>query len=171
MTAMFTIHESQMAACSEVSTQSFADEIVRYLVESCPSACEALGRAAVEGMVERGIASAAASGFTSKKDLCLYLAVTAALGEGFASRYPWAADILSADNPDTPSQKAAQLWTVAASQTEDAASSPGSDDANASVAQVVALALASKADLADPLPVGGPVAPRKLPPRTYPMSL
>jgi hypothetical protein len=168
---MFTLQESQMAACSEVSTQSFADEIVRHLVESCPSACEALGGAAVESMVLSGIASATASGNTSKKDVCLYLAVTAALGEGFASRYPWAADILRADNPDSPSQKAAQLWTAAASQTEDAASSAGTDDANASVAQVVALALASKADLAGPLPVGGPVAPCVLPRHTYPMSL
>jgi hypothetical protein len=165
---MFTIQESQMAACSEVSTQSFADRIVRHLVQSCPSACDALGRAAVEGMVARGLASASQSGITSKKDLCLYLAATAALGEGFTSR---AADILSADNPDSPSQKAAQLWTAAQAETQGASSSQGSAGDDASVAVAVALALASDADLAGPLPAGGPVAPCVLPRRSYPMSL
>jgi hypothetical protein len=178
---MLTIHESQMAACSEVSTQSFADAIVRHLVTTCPSACDALGRAAVEGVVMRGVAVATASGITSRKDLCLYLAATSALGEGFASRPPWA-DIMSADNPDSPSQKATQLWTAAKAQTPDASSSQGSTDGDgsssqgsadggASAALAVALALASESDLAGPLPAGAPVAPCVLPPRSYPMSL
>lgn len=166
---MFKIHPKQMAACAEVSTQSFADRITHHLVGSAPSPCEALGASAVQGMVERGIADAASHGITARKDVCLFLAATSALGEGFAAdpKLPWAADLLGADNPLDPSAKVQQLWAMIASDIllEDAV------DASPSVALAVELSEAAKTDLAGPLPVSRPVVPCPLRPRCYPFSV
>ncbi|MGK3961301.1 hypothetical protein WMF38_50620 [Sorangium sp. So ce118] len=172
---MFKITLSQMTACSEVSAQSFADKLTRHLVEAVPSHSEVMGTSALRGMVERGITRAASHGITAQKDVCLFLAVTSALGEGFDTdpALPWAADVLGPENPLDASTKARQLWTVVESDVlpEGAPDGSGAISARPSAAIAMALAEAARTDLASPLPVDQPVAPCPLRPRFYRFSL
>jgi hypothetical protein len=173
---MLKINQNQLTACSEVSMQSFVDKITRHLVETLPSQSEAMGTSAIRGVVERGIARAASHGIMAQKDVCLFLAVTSALGETFDTdpKLSWAADVLGADNPLDAASKVRQLWTVVESDflpegvAEDGCDSSSVDP---STAIAIELAEAAQTDLASTLPVGQPVAPCPLSSRFYWFSL
>jgi len=167
---MLKVSPEQLAACAEVSTQSFAQRITRHLTETLPAQAQAMGLSALQGMVEKGIASALSHGITAKKDVTLFLAATAALGEGFDTKLKWASDLLGPQNPLGAGAKVQQLWTtIEPDLSADGASQ--NDVAEPSAALAMELSEVAKTALAGPLPVNKPLVPCPLRPRTYPFSL
>lgn len=172
---MFKISSKQLAACAEVSTQSFADKVTRHLASALPSEIEKVGVAAIQDMVQRGVERAASLGITAKKDVCLFLAAGAALAgeigaEPDLSRF---ADLLGPESPLDAAAKVQQLWSIVEEEVLPDAADEGAEPgaADASVAIAVELADAARGALASALPVQVPVVPCPIRPRFYPFSL
>jgi hypothetical protein len=91
---MLVIRQAQMEALGEIQRRNFETQLVRHFLGLYPRECtEAGGEAQIVRLVARGMRRAAARGYTSRKEVGLFIALMFILGDGFDAdpQMPWAA--------------------------------------------------------------------------------
>ena len=84
-----------MAALERDVRARFEGKMVAHLREFFPTRCATLGERGVREAVTRGVDRAGRHGFVVYGDVCSYLELAFAFGEGFDDEEPWAAEILA----------------------------------------------------------------------------
>jgi hypothetical protein len=90
------IHSSQLATLHDDAQRTYADDLVAHVKEFFP-AHAALGDVQLRRVVDRAIARANLHGFTSERNICLYLDLMLLYGADVDvdPQYPWFAEILA----------------------------------------------------------------------------
>ena len=97
---MLRIFKNQMASFAQEAREDFHDRAVAHTKKHFPKHYRHLGQDQLETVVGQIIDNADAHGFTLERTILRYLEVVFMLGSGFARdpQYPWAAQILTADD-------------------------------------------------------------------------
>ncbi len=96
---MLIIRKAQMDAIHRERLDEFRVWMRAHLRRHFREQMEGRGDAELDSLIDRGIRRAQQHGADQERSFCKYLALVAALGEGFEAdpRYPWAARVLADD--------------------------------------------------------------------------
>jgi hypothetical protein len=94
---MLKIRKVQMVELAKVSLKSFEDDMVEHIKKFFPKYHEVMGEPTVRKGIRYGIDRAKVYGFTTERDVCLYINLMFLLGSNFDTdvQLPWLADILT----------------------------------------------------------------------------
>ena len=120
---MLIIRPEQMKAFQKAALRNLSKEMVERAAEFAPFAHENIGRAGVARVVDIGIESAERHGLTEPGPVRAYIEIMFLLGTFFDSdpQYPWAPEILSAEQGPDQVLKADRLHARTAEFMESAA--------------------------------------------------
>jgi hypothetical protein len=108
---MFTIRNSQLEDFREAALQSFEDEMVEHIKEFFPNHFMAMQQTGTRATIRYGYEKAKSYGFTTKRNVCLYLNIMLLLGSNFDidPQYPLAKSILTAQSEPNPNLRMDEL--------------------------------------------------------------
>lgn len=140
---MFKISKQQMGEFSRQRAESFEQRMVGHLGERFPLACVGLTKEALVDKVKQAVVRAAVHRITAEKDVCRFIELATALGEGFDvdPKLPWVGEILDQAEARGISRAVERVYNRASEQI--ARASGG----------------ASEQSFSERAPVGDPVAP------------
>lgn len=93
---MLKIRKEQYEELGKISLKRFEDSMVEHIKEFFPKYYEVLGEPTIHKVIQYGIDRAESYGFTSERDVCLYINLIFLLGSNFDTdlQIPWAGAIL-----------------------------------------------------------------------------
>ena len=111
---MFKIRREQKEAFSAMSVDEFQRKVRIHLQACFPERCRQLGEAATVNAIIRGMDRARTLGFVSERDVCKYLSLMFACGDGFDDEVglPGARTILAQESI-SPADRLEQLYQAA----------------------------------------------------------
>lgn len=94
---MLHIRKEQNEELGKIALKRFEDSMVKHIKEFFPKYYEVLGEPTVRKAIQYGIERAESYGFTSERDVCLYINLIFLLGSNFDTdlQLPWTAEILN----------------------------------------------------------------------------
>ncbi len=94
---MLTIRKEQMKALEQVALKDFEDDMVEHIKEFFPNHYKTIGESQIRKVIQYAIERGEVYGFTTHRNVCLYLNNMLILGSNFDvdPQYPWAAEILN----------------------------------------------------------------------------
>ena len=100
---MLVIRERQLEGMQEAALRRFDDDLYDHVQTYFPRHHRHLGGPQIRRFIAYGRARAAARGFTSERNICLYIDLMVMLGSNFDVdvRLPWAAAMLAEDEHET----------------------------------------------------------------------
>jgi len=99
---MFVIQHKQLTAFKGAAFKKFENEMVRHIKSFFPSHFTMIGEDEVRATIEYGYQKAKEYGFSTQRNVCLYLNTMILLGSNFNidPQYPWAKEILFGNEPE-----------------------------------------------------------------------
>jgi hypothetical protein len=100
---MLVILGRQLEDMQTAAQRRFEDDLHSHLRDHFPRHHRLLGAAQVRRFIAYGLARAAHHGFTSERNVCLYISLMVMLGSNFDAdvRLPWVTPLLAADEHET----------------------------------------------------------------------
>ncbi len=113
------IHSSQLTTLHDRANRTYADDLVDHIRNYFP-AHTALGDLQLRRVVDRAVSRAGLHGFTSERNICLYLDLMLMLGSDFDvdPQFPWAAEILAEPTFAHPTLRIDHLTNTALARLE-----------------------------------------------------
>jgi len=111
---MLIIRKEQIEAFEQVALKNFENEMFAYLEKNFPKNCEIHGETKTREIIRYGIEDAEVHGFTSERDVCMYINLMLMLGHCFYKdpQLPWASAIFNDENI-SPSIKIDRIYDKA----------------------------------------------------------
>lgn len=96
---MLTIRKEHLERFAHAAVRNFEDRMVAHLRAFAPRHFKILTEEEIRGVIRHGMAQAQRHGFTSERNIRLYVELMLVLGSGFDvdPQWPWAAELLNAD--------------------------------------------------------------------------
>lgn len=93
---MLKIRKEQYEELGKISLKRFEDSMVEHIKEFFPEHYEILSEPTIRRVIQYGVEQAEKYGFTTERDVCLYINTMIMLGSNFDTdlQLPWAAEIL-----------------------------------------------------------------------------
>ncbi len=112
---MLVIRGPQIARLDTLSRHDFEDKLVEHVHTYFPNHARVLGEPRVRQVIDYGLARARLHGFTSERNLCLYLDLMLMLGSNFDvdPQLPWAAEVLTDPTIEHPTLRIDHLTNLA----------------------------------------------------------
>jgi hypothetical protein len=129
VSAMLVIRQRQIVGLETLARRRFEDSLVEHIATYFPNLARMLGEPRVRHVIDYGLARARLHGFTSERNLCLYLDLMLMLGSNFDvdPQLPWATQILTDPVSEHPTLRIDRLTNAAMDHMDRSA---GADDAN-----------------------------------------
>ncbi len=104
LNTMFSIQNKQLEAFKDLALKKFEDEMVEHIKEFFPSHYIMIQEIAIRNTIRFGYLRAKNHGFSTKRNVCLYINNMMILGSHFDydPQYPWANFILKDDSERHP---------------------------------------------------------------------
>ncbi len=124
---MLVIRQRQIVGLETLARRRFEDTLVDHVATYFPNHARVLGEPRVRQVIDYGLARARLHGFTSERNLCLYLDLMLMLGSNFDvdPQLPWAAEILMDPASEHPTLRIDRLTNAAMDHMDRSA---GADD-------------------------------------------
>jgi hypothetical protein len=108
---MLTIRDAQLALLGGYGTQRFVDAMCRHVLCHFPGLCAGVPEAQLKHSVEASLARGREYGFTSPRDACRYLNLSAAYGWELHAglEHEWMLDYLADSSAGPPSSRLDRL--------------------------------------------------------------
>ena len=128
---MLVIRQTQLDALATASRQRFEDEMVDHVRAYFTRYYDVMGAPTIRNVIRYGIERAAHQGFTTERNVCLYLNLMLTLGSHFDTdpQLPWVGRLLAQDVIADPYTRMNQLLDRATAYVDDIA---GPDEARLS---------------------------------------
>src|SRR5215813_3629565 len=93
---MFVLTDKQLQSFTEAHLRQFESEMLEHIREFFPDHLRVAGEEAVRATIRYGYDRATSHGFTTKRNVCLYLNNMILFGSNFDHdpQYPWVQEIL-----------------------------------------------------------------------------
>lgn len=111
---MLIIRKEQIEAFEQAALENFENKMFAYLEKFFPKNCEVHGETKIREIIRYGIEEAEVHGFTTERDVCLYISLMLMLGHRFYQdpQLPWASIFFNDENI-SPSQKIDRIYDKA----------------------------------------------------------
>ncbi len=108
---MLLINQSQADIFRQAALAHFEDDMLAHVKKFFPNHFRAIKETGIRNTIRYAQLQAQKNGFTSKRNVCLYLNTMLVLGSNFDTdpQYPWAAEMLHAEKITDPKNRVDQL--------------------------------------------------------------
>jgi hypothetical protein len=112
---MLRIRKEQNDELAKVALKRFEDDMVAHVKEFFPRHYEILEEPTIREVIQYGVERGEDYGFTTERDVCLYINLMLLLGSNFDTdvQYPWAGEILNDETITDPVTRIDQLYDTA----------------------------------------------------------